>query len=433
MGIILQYLCAKLAIVSGKHLAKACRDEYPPRVRWPLWFITEIAIVASDVPEVIGTAFALNLLVGLPLWIGVLITGVDTLLFLAIQNYGIRYLESLIGSMVGVIAVAFVIQMFDAGVDAGALFEGLFLPKINSMGALYIGISLLGAVVMPHNLYLHSALALTRKLPNRDSATISKALMYNIVECSLTIGVSLIINVAVVSVAATQFFTIEDPVERALVQEHPLQYGPTLLKGLLGRAAEVLFAISLLASGQSSTMTGTYAGQFVMEGFLDLKINPALRNLATRSVAIVPSLVMTLVAGPAGSEALIVFSSVVLAFQLPFAVVPLMKFTNARQVMGDRANTRWLKYGAGTIAAIVVAANMTLLFILAITANVISTSVGGIFAGLAIAGLACVYFGSLAWMFMRPVKQSANGSGGAFLASLDVPPLQGLDSYDSIA
>ena len=390
-------------------------------MRIPLWLVTEVAIVASDVPEVIGTAFALNLLCGLPLWIGVLITGIDTLFFLAIQNYGIRYLESLIGSMVGIIAVAFVIQMFQAGVDAGALFAGLFVPRINSMGALYIAISLLGAVVMPHNLYLHSALALTRRLPNREAATVSKALTYNILECSLTIGISLIINVAVVSVAASQFYTIEDPVERELVQEHPLQYGPTLLEGLLGKAAEVLFAISLLASGQSSTMTGTYAGQFVMEGFLDLKISPALRSFVTRSVAIVPSLVMSLVAGPAGSESLIVFSSVVLAFQLPFAVIPLMKFTNAGQIMGNRANGKWLKYGAGAIAVTVIAANMTLLLILAITANVVSSSVGGIFAGLSIAGLACAYFGSLLWIFMRPVKQSANGRAGAYIASLDEP------------
>merc|ERR1712054_574522 len=193
------------------------------------------------------------------------------------------------------------------------------------MGALYLAISLLGAVVMPHNLYLHSALALTRSLPKNDVGAIKKAMRYNLFESSFAIGISLIINIAIVSVAASEFYTIEDPEERENVQEHPLQYGPKLLEGLLGRSAEILFAISLLASGQSSTMTGTYAGQFVMEGFLNIKINPALRNFVTRSVAIVPSLVASLVAGEAGSEALIVFSSVVLAFQLPFAVIPLIK------------------------------------------------------------------------------------------------------------
>ena len=183
------------------------------------------------------------MLFGLPLWAGVLITGLDTLLFLAIQNYGIRYLEGFIGGLVGIIGIAFVVQMFLAGVDAGSLFVGLALPRIESMGALYLAISLLGAVVMPHNLYLHSALALTRKLPGKDPKTVKKAMFYNLIECAFTIGLSLIINVAVVSVAASQFYTIKDPEVRKEVQEHPLQYGPELLQGLLGKAAEVLFAI----------------------------------------------------------------------------------------------------------------------------------------------------------------------------------------------
>lgn len=391
MGIILQYLCVKLAIVSNKDLSKSCRDEYPMHVRIPLWLLTELAIVASDIPEVIGTAFALNLLFGLPLWAGVLITGLDTLLFLAIQNYGIRYLEGFIGGLVGIIGIAFVVQMFLAGVDAGSLFVGLALPRIESMGALYLAISLLGAVVMPHNLYLHSALALTRKLPGKDPKTVKKAMFYNLIECAFTIGLSLIINVAVVSVAASQFYTIKDPEVRKEVQEHPLQYGPELLQGLLGKAAEVLFAISLLASGQSSTMTGTYAGQFVMEGFLEIKISPALRNLATRSVAIIPALITSLVAGQSGSESLIVFSSVVLAFQLPFAVIPLMKLTNTEAVMGKYANGKWMKYGAGAITAMVVAANITLLVILAATAGVVTSSFAGVLAGLVITLIACAY------------------------------------------
>jgi len=268
--------------------------------------------------------------------------------------------------------------------------------------------------VMPHNLYLHSALALTRKLPGKDPKTVKKAMFYNLIECAFTIGLSLIINVAVVSVAASQFYTIKDSEVRKEVQEHPLQYGPELLQGLLGKAAEVLFAISLLASGQSSTMTGTYAGQFVMEGFLEIKISPALRNLATRSVAIIPALITSLVAGQSGSESLIVFSSVVLAFQLPFAVIPLMKLTNTEAVMGKYANGKWMKYGAGAITAMVVAANITLLVILAATAGVVTSSFAGVLAGLVITLIACAYCGALLWMLMRPVSQVASaGTVGA--------------------
>ena len=413
-GALIQGLATALGVVTQRHLAELCRTEYPGRgTRWAMWAAAELAIVASDIPEVIGTAIALQMLTGLRLWAGVLVTSLSTMGFLMIQHLGARRLEGFIGALVAVMGVSFVVETVWSGIDGGETVRGLVVPEVRSGHALYIGISLLGAIVMPHNLYLHSALVLSRDVPRKVSSC-AEACFYNRIESALALGVTLFINVAVSAVAA-QLCLDHAGVE--LCQKDTvvgLSTAPRLLR-FLGGSASTVFAVALLASGQSSTMTGTYAGQFVMEGFLDLKVKRLwLRNLVTRLAAIVPSLCVAVLAGERGAQDLIVASSVALSFQLPFALVPLLKFTSSPKVMGPHLVTgKWTQRGGIALSVSVLVANFV---VVATTARDQATRWGlwenPALAGVTIAALVAggvAYYGAVAYLAWKPVTHLAMG------------------------
>ncbi|BBN17001.1 natural resistance-associated macrophage protein 2 [Marchantia polymorpha subsp. ruderalis] len=338
-ALIIQSLAANLGVVSGKHLSEHCRSEYPRNINLGLWLLAELAIVASDIPEVIGSAYALNMLFGIPVWAGVLLTGFSTLMLLALQQYGVRKLELLIAFLVFTMAACFFVELGYASPPLGDMLTGLIVPKLDGSGATGLAISLLGAMVMPHNLFLHSALVLTRKIP-RNTSSIKDACRYYLVESGFALFLSFLINVCVISVSGAVCSSKDLSEEnRDSCSNLDLNRASFLLRNVLGRWSFQLFAIALLASGQSSTITGTYAGQYVMQGFLNLQFQPWLRNLLTRSVAIVPSLIVALIGGSAGAGKLIIISSMILSFELPFALIPLLKFTSSTTKMGPYANS----------------------------------------------------------------------------------------------
>jgi manganese transport protein len=351
MAVLLQTLSARLGIVTGRDLAQSCRDEYPKPVAFILWILCEIAIAACDLAEVLGTAIGLNLLFGLPLIFGVILTGFDTILFLLIQNFGIRKMEFFIVVMVSVMGACFGIEMLLSKPVVSEIVTG-FIPHINSE-SLYIAIGILGATVMPHNLYLHSALVQTRIVEQTEKGK-RQACKYNLIDTVIALNAAFLINAAILILSASVFFK-----NGLLVTE--IQQAHTLLAPLLGTmAASTLFAVALLASGQSSTLTGTYAGQIVMEGFLHFKMRPVLRRLLTRTLAIIPAVTVIALRGNRGSYELLILSQVVLSLQLPFAVVPLIHFTSDRERMGTFANKRWIKILAWIAATIIVVLNARL-------------------------------------------------------------------------
>ncbi|XP_002987015.2 metal transporter Nramp6 [Selaginella moellendorffii] len=357
-GALIQSLAANLGVVTEKHLAQHCRLEYPPKVNLVLWFLAEIAIVASDIPEVIGTAYALNMLFGLQLWIGVVLTGLSTLLFLALQQYGIRKLEIFISILVFTIASCFFVEMFNARPSPVELMKGLFIPRLSGNGAAGIAISLFGAMVMPHNLFLHSALVLTRSTPPTMEG-IRDGCRYNLIECCFALLVSFAINLAVVAVSGAVCSDSQLSVADAdRCSNLDLNRASFLLKHVLGSWSGVLFGIALLASGQSSTITGTFAGQYVMQGFLELRFEQWIRNLLTRCVAIVPSLVVALLGGSSGAGQLIIISSMILSFELPFALIPLLKFTSNPGKMGPHVNHRKVTILTWVIGSSIILVNL---------------------------------------------------------------------------
>ncbi len=351
MAILLQTLSARLGIVTGRDLAQACRETYPHAIVVPLWLFCEVAIAACDLAEVLGAAIALNLLFHLPLLAGVLLTALDTLLMLWFTRLGIRVIESLILSMIALIAVCFVIEVALARPSAPALALGL-IPRLNSQ-SLYVAIGILGATVMPHNLYLHSALVQTRRIGEADSDKII-ACRFNLYDSLIALNGALFVNAAILVLAAAVFFP-----RHIVVTELP--QAQALLTPLLGAAfASGLFATALLFSGQSSTLTGTMAGQIVMEGFLNFRMRPWLRRLLTRTLAIIPAAIVVYVAGEQGSYRLILLSQVVLSLQLPFAIIPLVHFTNDPRRMGRFANPVWVRATSWLTAALVIALNARL-------------------------------------------------------------------------
>ena len=353
MAVLLQTLSARLGIVTGRDLAQACRDEYPKPVVFVLWILCEIAIAACDLAEVLGTAIGLNLLFGLPLIIGVIFTGFDTMLFLLIQNFGIRKMEFFIVMLVTVMGVCFGIEVLLSKPSVVEVARG-FIPHLNSEN-LYIAIGILGATVMPHNLYLHSALVQTRSVEPTEQGK-RQACKYNLIDTSIALNAAFLVNAAILIVASSVFF------KNGLVVTE-IQQAHSLLAPLLGTAvASTLFATALLASGQSSTLTGTYAGQIVMEGFLHFKMRPVLRRLFTRMLAIVPAVCVIASRGNQGSYDLLILSQVVLSLQLPFAVIPLIHFTNDKERMGVFANKPWVKSLAWIAAIVIVVFNARLVF-----------------------------------------------------------------------
>ncbi len=345
MAILLQTLSARLGIVSQRDLAQACRETYPRGISYSLWFLCEIAIAACDLAEVLGAAIALNLLFRIPLLTGVLLTAADTLLLLLFTRLGIRVIESFILSLIAVIAGCFLIEICWAGWPVFTQLTHGLVPHISNRN-LYIAIGILGATVMPHNLYLHSALVQTRRIGKSESEK-RIACRFNLIDSTIALNGALLVNTAIMVLAVAVFF------RRGIVVTE-IQQANQLLVPLLGTAmASVLFAVALLCSGQSSTLTGTMAGQIVMEGFLNLRMRPWLRRLMTRTIAIIPAAFTVYLAGERGTYQLLILSQVILNMQLPFAVIPLIHFTSDRQRMGKFANRVWLQVLAWSAAVLI--------------------------------------------------------------------------------
>jgi manganese transport protein len=361
MAMVLQALSAKLGIVAGMDLAQACRARYSRRTTIALWVLCEIAIIACDLAEVLGTAIALQLLFGLPLVAGIVLTAFDVLLILALQRYGFRKLEAVIVTLLVVVAGCFAYELWLSKPDVESIAAGL-VPSariVADPAMLYLAIGILGATVMPHNLYLHSAVVQTRAVAP-DRASRRQALRLATLDSSVALMLALFINAAILILAAATFHTAG----RTDVAEIGEAF--RLLTPMLGAgAASVVFAIALLASGQNSTITGTLAGQIVAEGFLDLRLPFWARRMATRLLAILPAVAVIGLAGEGSATELLVLSQVVLSLQLPFAIVPLVSFTGSRALMGDFANPRWLAALAWGIALVIIGLNLTLLIGLA--------------------------------------------------------------------
>ncbi|KQT31770.1 manganese transporter [Sphingomonas sp. Leaf412] len=358
MAIVLQSLAARLGIGAGLDLAQACRANTSRPVNWALWALAEVAIIACDLAEVLGTAIALKLLFGLPLLYGVVLTVLDVFLILALQRYGFRKLEAFIGALLIVIAICFGFELVWANPDWAAAAGGL-IPRpeiVTDPAKLYIAIGILGATVMPHNLYLHSSIVQTRAYEAGERER-RRALTLATIDSTVALGLAFFINAAILILAAAAFHVAGRTDVADIEQAHEL-LAPMLGVG----AAGVVFAIALLASGQNSTVTGTLAGQIVMEGFLNIRLPVWLRRLVTRAIAIVPAVVVVGMSGEGGATNLLVLSQVVLSLQLPFAVIPLVLLTGNRRVMGAFVAPRWLIALAWAIAAVIVALNGYLLW-----------------------------------------------------------------------
>ncbi|MGA0557544.1 Nramp family divalent metal transporter [Larkinella sp. VNQ87] len=356
-AMLLQHLSLKLGIATGRDLAQACRDHYSRPVAVALWVLCEIAIAACDLAEVIGSALALNLLFGIPLAVGVCITALDVLLLLYLQHKGFRWLESIVAALIFVILLCFAYEIILARPEVSAVLGGLIPQKeiVTNPGMLYIAIGILGATVMPHNLYLHSSIVQTRNFSRTETGR-RNAIRFATIDSTVSLFLAFFINAAILILSAAAFHTSGNHDVADITDAH------RLLDPILGAtAASIIFAIALLASGQNSTLTGTLAGQIVMEGFLKIRLKPWLRRLITRLIAIVPALVVTILYGERGTSELLVFSQVVLSVQLSFAVVPLVLFTSNRAKMGSFVNPRWLTITSWAVAALIIILNVYLL------------------------------------------------------------------------
>jgi manganese transport protein len=356
MAILLQGLASKLGIVTGRDLAQACRDHYSRPVSFLLWVGCEIAIAACDLAEVIGTAIALNLIFHIPIAYGVIITSLDVLLVLYLQNKGFRLLEALVIALIATVGACFLFEIIISKPPFAAVMRG-FLPSsevVTNQAMLYIAVGILGATVMPHNLYLHSSIVQTRQYDETPAGK-REAVHFAFIDSTLALSFALFINAAILIMAAATFHTSG----HSAVGE--IQDAYKLLTPLLGAGASTVFALALLASGQNSTLTGTLAGQIVMEGFLNIRLRPWLRRLITRSIAIIPAAIVAILYGESGTAKLLVLSQVVLSMQLSFAVFPLVTFTSDKLKMGEFANPVWLKGLAYAVALVIAGLNIWLL------------------------------------------------------------------------
>jgi manganese transport protein len=357
MAILLQSLCARLAVASGRDLAQACRDAFPKWMSFPLWIFAELAIIATDLAEVIGTAIGLNLLFGIPLEIGIFITAADVFLILWLQNKGFRWIEALIISLMALIASCFVVLIAQADPVWGEVIAG-FAPSreiFNNPTMLYLALGIIGATVMPHNLYLHSGIVQTRAF-GLDLPAKREALRLATWDSTIALMFALTINASILILAAAAFYTVGQNDVAEIDKAH------LLLEPLLGSSlAPVLFGVALLCAGLNSTVTATMAGQIVMEGFINLRIAPWARRLITRGLAIIPAIFVILLYGSGGVGELLILSQVVLSFQLPFAIVPLVMFTASRAKMGELVAPRWLTGLCWLIAALIIVLNVNLL------------------------------------------------------------------------
>jgi manganese transport protein len=357
-AILLQHLALKLGIATGRDLAQACRDHYSRPVAFGLWLLAEIAIAATDLAEVIGSAIALNLLFGLPLTIGILITVLDVLLLLFLQNKGFQLIERIVASLIFLIVACFGYELLVSHPSVREVASGL-LPRaevVTNPAMLYIAIGILGATVMPHNLYLHSSIVQTRDFA-RDNTGRKTAIKFATIDSTVSLFLAFFINASILILAAAAFHTTGNQQVADITDAYHL------LEPILGvKMAGILFAVALLASGQNSTLTGTLAGQIVMEGFLNLRIKPWLRRLITRLVAVVPALVVAIIYGEQGTSELLVLSQVILSLQLSFAVVPLVVFTSDKLKMGQFVNPAWMKSLSWLVAVIIITLNLYLLW-----------------------------------------------------------------------
>ncbi|KAE9608965.1 putative NRAMP family protein [Lupinus albus] len=429
-ALIIQSLAANLGVSTGKHLAEICKAEYPLPVKYCLWVFAEFAVIAADIPEVIGTAFALNILFKIPVWAGVLITGCSTLLLLCLQRFGIRKLELLISMLVFVMAACFFGELSYVKPSASGVLNGMFVPKLSDHGATGDAIALLGALVMPHNLFLHSALVLTRKVPT-SVPEINVACKYLLIESGFALFVAFLINVAVISVSGTICASDNLSAENA---DHctnlTIDNATFLLKNVLGRSSSTIYAIALLASGQSSAITGTYAGQFIMQGFLDLKVKKWIRNLVTRCIAIAPSLIVSIIGGSSGASRLIVIASMILSFELPFALIPLLKFSSSNIKMGPHKNSRIIIIISWILGFGIISINVYYLSTAFVGWLIHSNlpKVANVFIGIIVFPLMAVYIGSIIYLTVR--KDTVR----TFIETKDDPRIDGqlelsLDPY----
>jgi manganese transport protein len=393
MAILLQTLSARLGIASGRDLAQACRETYPRQMNLALWALCEIAVAACDLAEVLGAAIALNLLFHIPLLLGVLVTAADTLLVLWFQSVGIRTIEAFVLALITVMAGCFCIEIIWAKPSVSEMFTGL-VPRLNR-DSLYVAIGILGATVMPHNLYLHSALVQTRHIAHSEAAK-RTACRYNLIDSAVALNGAMFVNCAILVLAAAVFF------KRGIVVTQ-IQQAHLLLVPLLGTSyAGVIFAVALLCSGQSSTLTGTMAGQVVMEGFLNFRMRPWLRRLVTRALAIVPAAFTIYFAGDQSTFGLLILSQVILSMQLPFAVIPLIHFTSDRARMGSFANSLWVRVLAWSTAAVIVGLNLRLAW-LAIADWLAAAGAWRTVVWLATIPTAAVLLLLLLWVTMEPL------------------------------
>ena len=355
MAILLQSLSARLGIVRRLDLAQVNRETYPSLVNFCLYILAELAIAATDLAEVLGMAIGIKLLTGLPLMYGTVITVFDTFLFMLLQRYGIRKMEAFIFVLVATIGGSFLLQLIIAKPDLSEAAKG-FIPTSLSPAALYIAIGIIGATVMPHNLYLHSALVQTRKI-ERTSKGIRKSIFYNFIDSAVALNAAFFVNAAILILAATAFYKTGHQGVAKIEEAH------AMLAPLLGSTmAPILFAIALIAAGQSSTVTGTLAGQIVMEGYLNLRLNPWIRRLLTRLIAIIPAVLVIGIMGEDRVDELLIFSQVVLSLQLGFAVIPLIHFVSDKKTMGEFAIGKWIKIFAWLVAAVLVYLNGHLVY-----------------------------------------------------------------------
>lgn len=357
-AIILQHLSLKLGIVAERDLAQACRDHFKPTTNFILWVLCEIAIAACDLAEVIGSAIALNLLFGIPLTWGIVITGIDVFIILLLQSRGFRWIEAFVAGLIFVIFACFGYEILASKPDLFPMLKGLIPTKqiVYDPSMLYIAIGILGATVMPHNLYLHSSIVQTRNY-DRDTKGKKMALKFATIDSTVSLFLAFFVNAAILIVAAATFHNTGNQDVADIYDAHEL------LAPLLGTSlASIFFAVALLASGQNSTLTGTLAGQIVMEGFLNIKLKPWLRRLITRLIAIIPALIVAILYGEKGTTDLLVLSQVILSMQLSFAVIPLVLFTNSKAKMGEFANKLFLKIIVWCITAIILVLNIYLLY-----------------------------------------------------------------------
>ncbi|KPH78246.1 manganese transporter [Oceanobacillus caeni] len=364
MAILLQTLSAKLGIVTGRDLAQATRDATGKKTAFVLWILTELAIIATDLAEVIGSAIALNLLFGIPLMAGILITTLDVLLLLLLQKKGFRIIESIVIVLMVTIFGVFVFEVIASKPVVADLLEGYIPSKevVTNPGMLFIALGILGATVMPHNLYLHSSIVQTRQYKRDDNGK-KEAIKFSVMDSTFSLTVAFLINSAILILGAAAFHGLGSQVSE--IEEAYKLLSPTIGVGI----ASTLFAVALLASGQNSTITGTLSGQIVMEGFIHLRISPWLRRIITRLIAVIPAFIVTWIAGSRGTADLLLWSQVILSLQLPFAVVPLVLFTNSKEKMGNFANSNWVKVLAWIITGVIIVLNIFLVGYIIVTGH----------------------------------------------------------------